>query len=97
MRPTEDVHAMLYLLRKNACEEKEECPAWGKTCTTCDGKNHFAPFCTKGGRQRKYKQVQTMECEHDEEYGEEDDDEYLLTVLTEEPEYIDSVKDKRIP
>ena len=38
-----------------------------------------------------------MECEHDEEYGEEDDDEYLLTVLTEEPEYIDSVKDKRIP
>ena len=82
---------------KTHVKKKEECPAWGKTCTKCDGKKHFAPFCTKGGRQRKYKQVQTVECKHDEEYGEEDDDEYLLTVLTEDPEYIDSVKDKEYP
>ena len=29
---------------------KESCPAWGKLCSNCNGRNHFAIVCQKKGR-----------------------------------------------
>ena len=28
-------------------EKKEKCPAWGKMCNQCGGKNHFSAVCSK--------------------------------------------------
>lgn len=49
--------------------KKEACPAYGKTCNACSGKNHFASVCSKGKREV---------CDLNDDFTY--DDEELLTV-----------------
>lgn len=32
-----------------SCTARESCPAWGKDCNKCGGRNHFASVCMKAG------------------------------------------------
>ena len=50
---------------------KESCPAGGKTCSSCNGRNHFAVCCRKKGRVHGV----DAECHRDSEYE-------LLNVVT---------------
>ena len=43
---------------------KESCPAWGKLCSNCNGRNHFAIVCQKKGRVH----VVDAERQHDNAY-----------------------------
>ena len=43
---------------------KESCPAWGKLCSNCNGRNHFAIVCQKKGRVH----VVDAELQHDNAY-----------------------------
>ncbi len=57
--------------------KKEDCPAWGKTCTNCKGKNHFKAKCKKT-------KVHTVHDNYDA-YTDSDDeyDAYLANVNSE--------------
>ena len=48
--------------------QKEKCPAWGKTCSACKGRNHFKSKCKK---------VHSLEAD---EYEDSDDDPWLKAV-----------------
>ena len=48
--------------------QKEKCPAWGKTCSACMGRNHFKSKCQK---------VHSLEAD---EYEDSDDDPWLKAV-----------------
>ena len=41
-------------------QRKESCPAWGKECLKCGGKNHFARACRKNGVKQKIKVHRTI-------------------------------------
>ena len=43
---------------------KESCPAWGKLCSNCNGRNNFAIVCQKKGRVH----VVDAERQHDNAY-----------------------------
>ena len=43
---------------------KESCPAWGKLCSNCNGRNHFAIVCQKKG----WVHVVDAELQHDNAY-----------------------------
>ncbi|XP_064622353.1 uncharacterized protein K02A2.6-like [Lineus longissimus] len=47
---------------------KSECPAWGKSCRSCQGLNHFAAKCTKQGKTKKVNQL----LDEDSELGDDD-------------------------
>ena len=38
---------------KKHVRSREECPAWGKNCSKCGEKNHFAVKCTKSSKASK--------------------------------------------
>ena len=42
-------------------QSKETCPAWGKTCNNCGGRNHFRSRCKK-------ERVNTVEADSDDEF-----------------------------
>ena len=48
--------------------KKEKCPAWGKTCDACNGRNHFKKMC------KKVNSVEQCDTEDDE-------DEFWLSVV----------------
>ena len=50
---------------------KEKCPAWGKTCDKCHGKNHFKRMCSK----KKAKSVKQLDVDDVDDESEEDDGE----------------------
>ena len=80
--------------------KKEECPAWGKTCAKCGGKNHFAGMCDKSpplSRQKRKGEStsrgrRTSKVNMVEQHEASDSDDYCLWV-----ESIDSVHDKEAP
>jgi len=49
-RPDKDKHLHCKFCGQQHIMKKLECPAWGKTCSKCNGKNHFAVKCPKQGR-----------------------------------------------
>jgi len=53
---------------------KEACPAYGKTCRRCKGKNHFESVC------QSKKAVKTPTTRHDVHQLDADDDDELLTL-----------------
>jgi transposase InsO family protein len=69
--------------------KKEMCPAWGKTCDTCNGKNHFASKCpttseNKRKRERSGKVHGVAEVD--------DDDSEVEWLYAVEPEGADKSK-----
>ena len=63
---------------------REECPAWGKSCSNCGEKNHFADKCTCK-KKKKRKPVHAIQEDSSSE-------EYLLAVNTESIDTVDSQK-----
>lgn len=63
---------------------KESCPAYGKICNLCKGKNHYRSVCRKN--QTKKMEVRCLDAE--EEESEEESEEEILAL--------DRSKDKRI-
>ena len=57
--------------------KKEECPAWGKQCTKCGKRNHFAVKCSQTTRTQGA--VNTLAFAQDD-YFEENDEEYTLVL-----------------
>ena len=58
--------------------KKEECPAWGKTCSLCKRKNNFAVKCTKrpsAPTKPRYKSVSQLTT------NDSDDDEWINIML----------------
>lgn len=59
--------------------KKEECPAWGKKCTKCGGRNHFAAKCEQrsrpNARPRQHGKVYSVQ-----QTAESSDSEYVLGV-----------------
>ena len=51
--------------------KKEACPAWGKTCKICSGKNHFAVKCKQQGKGKK--KLHTVGDDSDPESTESED------------------------
>ena len=51
--------------------KKEQCPAWGKRCQKCNGRNHFSSVCKKSGKSRDVHGV-TEETESDSHDGRDD-------------------------
>ncbi len=46
--------------RYGKLHEPRRCPAWGKVCSKCNGKNHFAQYCrTKGDVKHEIHEVNT--------------------------------------
>ena len=77
---------------KKHVRSKEECPAWGKSCSKCGEKNHFAVKCSKPSKpsnpvkkKKKRRPVHTMQEDSSSE-------EYLLTVSAESVDSVDSQK-----
>jgi hypothetical protein len=54
--------------------DDEKCPAWGKLCTNCQRRNHFANQCRSNKSQRRMNNLD--QCEGD------DSDDYVLGALT---------------
>lgn len=63
--------------------KKELCPAWGKTCSSCGGKNHIYRTCKKDnkkklyqkdtrGKTKKNKRIKKIDKEDEEEESEEE-------------------------
>ena len=63
-------------------QRKESCPAWGKECLKCGGKNHFVRACRKTGGGQRVKVYRTAEEESRERESdtETSDIEYLGSV-----------------
>ena len=55
--------------------KKEECPAWGKECSTCGKKNHLPKVCQSKGR-GKQKKIHRVEEQEESDAS----DEYVLAV-----------------
>ena len=53
--------------------KKEECPAWGKTCSNCGGRNHFAARCVAKSKSYNERQVHALQSDSN-------DCEYVLGV-----------------
>ena len=70
--------------------QKEKCPAWGKSCSSCGGRNHFARVCRKTMKAAVH--AVQEEKPDDDNYGTSDDDdaEYVTSVSL-YPEKIHSV------
>lgn len=59
-----------------------KCPAFGKTCANCQGKNHFAAVCRSKCKQKEKKKVHEVESKNDDAESGSDSQEF----------YVDSVK-----
>ena len=70
---------------------REKCPAWGKTCNACKGRNHFARVCKKSSS--SVRAVQEKESKSDSE----GDDVQYVTSVTLVPDNICSVKATKSP
>ena len=80
---------------KKHVRSREERPAWGKNCSKCGEKNHFAVKCTKSSKaskssrppkkKKKRKPVHTIQEDSSSE-------EYLLTVSVESLDSVNSQK-----
>ncbi|GFN79015.1 Gag Polyprotein [Plakobranchus ocellatus] len=46
---------------------KSKCPAYGKTCSKCAGKNHFAKVCKRSQKKRHKAKVRNVETDSDSE------------------------------
>ena len=66
---------------------KKKCPAWGKQCQKCNGRNHFASVCKKD---RRINHVVEDETDTDS------DVEFITSICLEE-EYISQVSDNEYP
>ena len=66
---------------------KKKCPAWGKQCQKCNGRNHFASVCKKD---RRINQVVEDETDTDS------DVEFITSICLEE-EYVSQVSDNEYP
>lgn len=66
---------------------KKKCPAWGKQCQKCNGRNHFASVCKKDQRIKK-----VMGDETDTDI----DVEFITSICLKE-EYVSQVSDKEHP
>ena len=52
---------VLYFCGYNHEMQKEKCPAWGKVCSACKGRNHFKARCKKvHSLEREKKMIPTM-------------------------------------
>lgn len=73
--------------------KKELCPAWGKTCSNCGGKNHIVRACKKDNKKNPYqkntrektkkdRRIRKIdnENESDEEDSEEDEEAQILKI-----------------
>lgn len=56
---------------------KRECPAYGKICTSCSKKNHFARVC----RFKKLEEITTNDDNFDDDYDFSDNEEFCITTL----------------
>ena len=66
---------------------KKQCPAWGKQCQKCNGRNHFASVCQKD---RRINHVVEDETDTDS------DVEFITSICLEE-EYVSQVSDNEYP
>ena len=66
---------------------KKKCPAWGKQCQKCNGRNHFASVCQ---RDRRINHVVEDETDTDS------DVEFITSICLEE-EYVSQVSDNEYP
>ena len=66
---------------------KKKCPAWGKQCQKCNGRNHFASVCKKD---RRINHIMEDETDTDS------DVEFITSICLEE-EYISQVSDNEYP
>ena len=76
---------------KKHVRSREECPAWGKSCSKCGEKNHFAVKCSKFSRPPKCKKIKKRKPVHAMQ-EDSSSEEYLLTVNTESLDTVDSQK-----
>ena len=66
---------------------KKKCPAWGKQCQKCNGRNHFASVCKKDRRINHIVEDET----------DTDSDVEFITSICLEKEYISQVSDNEYP
>ena len=75
-KPKNDRHPWNDHLKKKTCLfcgkshpfKKEQCPAWGKRCQKCNGRNHFSSVCKKTGKSHDVHGV-TEKTESDSDDG----------------------------
>lgn len=60
---------------------KRECPAFGRNCTKCGGKNHFASMCKSQQKSSKRAAVQGIQ-EDEDTPDDEEDAQYVMKVAT---------------
>ena len=77
---------------KKHVRSREECPAWGKSCSKCGEKNHFAVRCTKSSKSsRPPKKKKKRKPVHTIQEG-SSSEEHLLTVSAESLHSVNSQK-----
>ena len=79
---------------KKHVRSKEECPAWGKSCSRCEEKNHFAVMCTKPSKSSRppKKKKKTRKPVHTMQKEDSSSEENILTVTAESLDSVDSQK-----
>ena len=67
--------------------KKELCPAWGKSCQKCNGRNHFSSVCQKGKSRGVHGVTEQAESDNDDRDDSNDDtiDYEFLAVIAVEP------------
>ena len=71
---------------------KDLCPAWGKTCSNCGVKNHFAAKCRKINISKSKRNVHNID-----EISDSSEEDYVLTVETSEIDEIKNVTEESFP
>ena len=80
---------------KSHARRKEECPAWGKSCAICKGKNHFAVKCAKRKHDTRRKVHQVVDSDSDSgDAGSDSEPEWLNSV--QESDKCLSVSDSKV-
>ena len=63
-RDTEWVKVNCHFCGHEQERKREKCPAWGKTCDNCKGRNHFKSKCKKVNA---VSQVQDVDNDYDDQ------------------------------
>ena len=81
IRPTEGPPVACHYCGNEHPPPKENCAAWGKSCLSCGGRNHFARVCRKTKRAAIHAiQENVTPDEEDEEEDHDEDIEYITSV-----------------
>ena len=77
---------------KKHVRSREECPAWGKSCSKCGEKNHFAVKYTKSSKSSRLPKKKKKRKPVHRIQGDSSSEEYLLTVSAESLDSVNSQK-----